>query len=409
MIKYCKFCKTELDIPFLDLGNQPLCNNFVNSGLKHIPDELFPLEVYFCSNCKLTQLAHDIPPSKIFNNYHYLSSYSQSWLNHARNYSQKIIKRFNLNANSFVAEIASNDGYLLQNFLESNIPCIGIEPAKNIAKISEKKGIKTIDSFFSYLLSNELVNNFGKADLVISNNVYAHVPDINDFTRGVKNFLKPSGVWTIEVPYLKELIENNQFDTIYHEHYFYFSIISLDSIMRLNKLKIFDVENLESHGGSLRLYITHDNNDQIHVNEIVENAIKHEIKLGFDNIEIYKNFKVKVEYIKNNLTQILVSNKKDGKTIAAYGAPGKGNTLLNYCNFDSSIIEFTVDKNPLKQNTFLPGSRIPVYHPEKLKELQPDLILILPWNLKKEIMNEINFIKFWNGKFIIPIPHPQII
>ncbi|MFZ1289600.1 MAG: class I SAM-dependent methyltransferase [Melioribacteraceae bacterium] len=409
MKKLCKFCKSDLGKPFLDLKNQPLCNNFVNIENSQLKDELYPLEVFFCSNCKLVQLAHEINPEKIFNNYSYLSSYSQTWIEHAKKFSQKVIEKFNLNNNSFVVEIASNDGYLLTNFVQKNIPCIGIEPAKNIAEISESKGIKTIDDFFTLFLSQEIVRNFGKADLIISNNVYAHAPNIKDFTYGVKNLLKENGIWTIEVPYLKSLIENNQFDTIYHEHYFYFSVISLNSIMNSNELKIYDIEKLESHGGSLRLYITHKNNNSIAENHIVFKFIQDEKNEGFERINTYTDFNYKVNFVRTKLTDLLHSLKKDGKTISGYGAPGKGNTLLNFCNIDSTLINFTVDKNPLKQNTLLPGSRIPVYPLEKLKEKKPDYVIILPWNLKREIMEEISFIKSWGGKFIIPIPNPQII
>ncbi len=406
--KKCKFCNSELGSPFLDLGCQPLCNNNIPFKNVTISEEKYPLEVYFCSSCYLVQLAHSIAPEEIFSDYTYLSSYSESWLKHASEYSKKIIKNYNLNENSFVVEIASNDGYLLKNFVKEKIPSLGIEPANNVAKIARKSGINTVNNFFTNNLSKSIVKDFRKADLIIANNVFAHVPNITDFTKGVKNLLSENGVFTLEFPYLKNLIENNQFDTIYHEHYFYYSLLSLTNILDYHELKIFDIDELKTHGGSLRVYVTHKKSRIYQTTKKLNTFLQKEIELGLNKSEFYYNFNNKIKTIKENLITFLIKLRKEGKKIAGYGAPGKGNTLLNYCGISTDLIDFTVDRNPLKQNTFLPGSRIPVYNTEKIKDDKPDYILVLPWNLKEEIINSLNYVKDWQGKFIIPIPEVTI-
>ncbi len=407
--KYCKFCGSILQNPFLDLGIQPLCNNNIKFSRASITEKKYPLQVYFCSSCFLVQLAHNINPNDIFNDYTYLSSYSQTWLNHAKEYSKNIIKKYKLSKHSFVVEIASNDGYLLRNFLSKEIPALGIEPAENALIEANKIGINTLPKYFTYNLSNTIKQNYGSADLIITNNVYAHVPEINDFTKGIKNLLKDTGIWTIEFPYLRNLIELNQFDTIYHEHYFYFSILAVNNILKKHNFKIIEIEKLTTHGGSLRLHVTHQENPNYFESDDVYNYLNEEKKIGIMSPKYYKHFKDKVERIKENLKNTLNEIKKSGKSIIGYGAPGKGNTLLNYCDITAKQISFTVDKNPLKQNTFLPGSRIPVYTIDKIKEFKPDYILILPWNIKDEIIRQIDYIKSWNSKIIIPIPEVKII
>lgn len=407
--KYCKFCGSQIHNPFLNLGTQPLCNNNIKFSKAFITEKNYPLQVYFCPSCFLVQLTHNINPNDIFNDYTYLSSYSQTWLNHAKEYSKKIIKKYKLSKQSFVMEIASNDGYLLRNFLKAEIPCLGIEPAENALIEANKIGINSLPEYFTYELSNSIKKDHGKADLIITNNVYAHVPKIIDFTRGIKNLLKSTGIWTIEFPYLRNLIQLHQFDTIYHEHYFYFSVVAVNNILKNHKFKIIEIEELFTHGGSLRLHVAHLENPKYSESKELMKYLDEEKNLGMMSPKYYENFNDKVETIKEDLNNTLNKIKKSGKSIIGYGAPGKGNTLLNYCKITSDQLSFTVDKNPLKQNTFLPGSRIPVYTIDKIKEFKPDYILILPWNIKDEILKEIDYIKSWNCRVIIPIPEVTII
>lgn len=405
----CKFCGNELKKSFLDLGMQPLCNNNIKNDAADKPEMHYPLDVYVCSKCYLVQLNHNILPEKIFSDYTYLSSFSSTWLEHAKSYCENIISTLDLNSDSFVIELASNDGYLLQNFKDANIPCLGIEPAGNVAKIAQNKGINTLNKFFSSDFADELVQNDKKADLVIANNVFAHVPNINDFVLGVKKLLSKNGVLTIEVPYLKNLINFNQFDTIYHEHIFYYSVSTLSRILKFHDLSVYNVEELNTHGGSLRIYVKHTENNEISIDSNVETILQDEDKYGLNSLAYYDDYAKTIECLKMKLIDTLLQIKKSGKRAIGYGAPGKGNTLLNYCGIKSDLLEFTVDKNPIKQDTLLPGSRIPVYEVSKVKDVKPDYIMILPWNLKEEIMAEINFVKDWNAKFIIPIPNVEII
>lgn len=405
----CRFCNSKLEFEFINLGMQPIANSIISIKETIAEEVYYPLKVFVCSNCFLVQSGYDIPPNHIYKEYPYFSSYSESWLQHAKTYSQMIKGKLNLNKNSFVVEIASNDGYLLKNFKDFQIPYIGIEPSENIAEYAITNGINTICDFFTYNLSKEISRKYGKADLIIGNNVFAHVPNINDFVCGIKNLLAPNGVLTLEFPYLKNLIDLNQFDTIYHEHFFYYSLLSATNILESQGLKIFDIEELITHGGSLRLYATHIENNRYKISEKLKKKMQEELKLKYNDLEIYKSFKEKVYKTKFKILNVLIDIKTKNKSIAAYGAPAKGNTLLNFCGISVDFIDFTVDKNPLKQNTLLPGSHIPVLNPEVIYHKKPDYILILPWNLKNEIMNQLSEIRSWNGKFIIPIPEIEIL
>jgi len=405
----CRFCNTFLNEEVIDLGMQPPCNANVSFEDAGKSEQYFPLKVYICSNCYLVQVVHDLTPSEIFNNYTYFSSYSSSWLEHAKIYSQKMKSELNLNRSSFVVEIASNDGYLLKNFNEEGIPCLGVEPAQNVAKVALNSGINTVNEYFSTKISTKIESNYRKADLIIANNVLAHVPDINDFVRGIKNLLSNEGVSTIEFPYLKNLFDLNQFDTIYHEHFFYYSVSSVSKILNFHKLSIVDIEELNTHGGSLRLFVKHLDENHPSVSKKVEDMLKVEKEMGVDSFRFYQNFNARIQQLKNNLLKVLIDIKEKGMSISGYGAPGKGNTLLNYCGIRSDLVSFTVDRNPAKQNTFLPGSRIPVFDPKKIKMKKPDYILILPWNLQDEIMSELNYVQEWGARFIIAIPNVKIL
>ena len=405
----CRFCGFALKKIFIDLGKTPLANSYLKSSQIKKLEKKFPLKVFICKNCFLVQLKEYESPKEIFGEYAYLSSYSKSWLKHAEDYVSMMVKRFNFNKKKLVIEIASNDGYLLQYFQKKKIPTLGIEPAQNVAKIARRKGISTINEFFGVKLAKTLIDEKKMADLIIGNNVLAHVPNINDFVEGIKLILKPNGIATIEVPHLLKLIEQNEFDTIYHEHFSYFSLITAKKIFEYHGLKIFDVEELSTHGGSLRLYITHFDNNQINKSTEVDLIIEKEKKFGLTQINTYENFSKNIIQIKINLLNFIEKTKKNSKTLVCYGAPAKGNTLLNYCGLSKTQIDYTVDKNPSKQNLFLPGTHIPIFSPEKIKETKPDFILILPWNLQEEILNELNYVKSWGCQFIISIPEVKVL
>jgi hypothetical protein len=404
----CRFCNYDLNTIFIDLGSSPLANSYLKKN-DFLKEKFYSLCTFLCQNCFLVQLKELETPENIFSDYAYFSSFSTSWLKHAKDYVDMIIPRLSLDKNSLVVEIASNDGYLLQNFIGKNIPVMGIEPAQNIAKESIKKNIPTLTNFFDSQLAKNLVSENKTADLIIGNNVFAHIPCLNDFIIGLKILLKPTGIITLEFPHLLQLMKNNQFDTIYHEHFSYFSLITVKKILEHHGLKIFDVEELTTHGGSLRLFITHFNNDQ--VNETLESnlVIEEEKKFGLTQIDTYEKFLKNIIKIKTSLTNFIENAKKDSKHIICYGAPAKGNTLLNYCELSKNQIDYTVDKNPSKQNLFLPGTHIPIFSPDKIKETKPDFILILPWNLKEEILNELEYVKSWGCKFIIPIPEVKVL
>jgi|APSaa5957512493_1039668.scaffolds.fasta_scaffold20824_2 hypothetical protein len=404
----CRFCNSDLNQIFVDLGQSPLANSYIKKN-DFENENTYPLCAYLCENCLLVQLEEIQSPEHIFSDYAYFSSFSSSWLSHAQDYVEMITKRFSLNNHSLVIEIASNDGYLLQNFVKKNIPILGIEPARNVAKAAIEKNIPTQVEFFDSTLAKDLTKNGKYADLIIGNNVLAHVPCLNDFISGLKILLKPSGIITLEFPHLLQLMKNNQFDTIYHEHFSYFSLLSLQKILSFHGFQIFDVEELSTHGGSMRIFITHLENKSIQTNKNVEQLILKEKEFGLDKLETYKKFSENVLHVKSKLINFFNDAKQNSKKIVCYGAPAKGNTLLNYCNITSDLVEYTVDKSPHKQGMFLPGTHIPIYDPKKIKETKPDYVLILPWNLKEEIMKQLDFIRNWNGKFIVPIPEVKIL
>jgi len=406
--KHCRFCNSLLSKTFLNLGTSPLSNSYLNSEQLTLKESFFPLHAFVCQKCFLVQLEEFQTPKDIFSNYVYFSSYSTTWLEHAKDYVKMMISRFKINIENNVIEIASNDGYLLQFFQEKNIPVLGIEPAKNVAKIAKKKGIPTMNKFFGEKTAIELFESKKKADILIGNNVLAHVPNLNDFIKGLKILLNSGGVITLEFPHILQLIQYNQFDTIYHEHFSYFSFITLQKILAFHKLNIFDVEELSTHGGSLRIFVCHDD-DEFLISNNVELLIQKEQKFGLDKIETYVNFQQNINHLKNSLHKFFVSTKKENKTIVGFGAPAKGNTLLNFCKIGTNFLDYVVDNNPHKQGLFLPGTHIPIFSPQKIYETKPDYLIILPWNLKNEIIEQTNFIKEWGGKHVLLIPEIEII
>ena len=405
----CRFCGTELKHTFIDLGMSPLCESYLSENELNQMEPFYPLHLYVCGNCFLVQIQEYVKPGDIFSEYAYFSSYSQSWLEHAKNYCDNMIDKFGINKNSYVVELASNDGYLLQYFVESKIPVLGIEPAANVAKVAEEKNINTIVEFFTEELAKDIVRDHKKADLIIGNNVLAQVPDLNDFMKGVKILLAPNGIITFEFPHLIQLVKQRQFDTIYHEHFSYFSFYTIEKIFLYHGLKIFDVEKLTTHGGSLRIYGCHVDDSTKSISNNVDRLRDNEITEGITNLEYYANFQENIFTIKREILDFFIGAKKNNKKICGYGAPGKGNTLLNFCGIRTDFLAFTVDKNPYKQGKFLPGTHIPIYPPEKIAEYKPDYIFILPWNLKNEIINQLGFTGKWGAKFVIPIPKIEIV
>ena len=404
----CRFCNESLTNIFVDLGISPLSNAFLKKEMLDDLEKKHPLCAYVCDNCFLVQLPEFEKPESIFEDYAYFSSYSSTWLQHAKDYVEMIIPRLSLNENSIVIEIASNDGYLLQNFIEKNITVLGIEPAQNIAKAAMEKNIPTLTKFFNSQLAKDLVKEGKKADLIIGNNVLAHVPCLNDFIIGLKILLKPNGVITLEVPHLLQLMQNNQFDTIYHEHFSYFSVITLEKIFSTHGFIIFNVEEISTHGGSLRIYVKDVKNNEFLVNSSVERIIKKEIECGLTDISTYTNFGEKIKNIRKAIKEFFDLAKNENKNIVGYGAAAKGNTLLNYCEIGKEFMDYVVDRNIHKQGLYLPGTHIPVKNPKEILNTKPDYLVILPWNLKDEIMNQWNFIKQWGGKFVTLIPDVEI-
>lgn len=404
----CRFCHTELKDTFVDLGMSPLSNAYIKPENLQSKENFYPLHTYVCPKCFLVQLEQFESPEDIFSDYAYFSSYSDSWLKHAKEYVDMMIEKFQISTKSKVIEIASNDGYLLQFFKEKNIPVIGVEPAKNVAIQAVKKGISTISKFFGRELANELKTANIGADLLIANNVLAHVPDINDFVAGMKDILKPEGIITFEFPHLLKLMTENQFDTIYHEHFSYLSLIAVKKILNNHGIAIFDIEKLKTHGGSLRVYAKHIEDITKEVSTNVDKIINEEVIAGFENIDTYKEFSKNVERTKRNILDFLIKCKNEGKQIVGYGAPAKGNTLLNYCGVGKDFLDYTVDRSPHKQGLFLPGSHIPIFSPDKIIETKPDYVVILAWNIKEEVMQQMEMIKEWNGKFVTLIPQVEV-
>ncbi|HKJ41579.1 MAG TPA: class I SAM-dependent methyltransferase [Sunxiuqinia sp.] len=406
----CRFCSKELEFSVVDLGMSPLCQKHVKPEHANEMEKFYPLHAYVCTNCWLMQLEEFASPDEIFaDEYAYFSSYSDSWLEHARKYTDKMIGRFGIDKNSLVVEIASNDGYLLQWFNQKNVPVLGVEPAGNVAEVAKEKGIRTEVKFFGQKVAAQLAEKYGKADLLLGNNVLAHVPDINDFVAGMKEMLNKNGVITMEFPHLQRLIEGNQFDTIYHEHFSYLSFVAVNRIFTRHGITLFDVEELPTHGGSLRIFGRHAEDMSKEITGRVVDLLEREIELGFESLDFYNAFEEKVKETKRKLLSFLIEAKRNGKTVVGYGAPGKGNTLLNYCGVRTDFLDYTVDRSPHKQGNYLPGSRIPIYHPDMIKETKPDYILILPWNLKDEITKQHNYVRDWGGKFVVPIPEVEIL
>lgn len=405
----CRFCGKILEQTCVDLGMSPLCESYIDSNQQNQVEPFYPLHVYVCDNCFLVQLEEYVSSEDIFREYAYFSSYSEDWLKHSKAYVEKMIAHLNLDQDNLVVEVASNDGYLLQYFVENKIPVLGIEPAENVAKVAIEKGVDTVPEFFGEQLAGKLKEEGRCADLLLGNNVLAQVPDINDFVKGMKNLLKPQGVITMEFPHLMCLIEENQFDTIYHEHFSYFSFYTAEKIFSKHGLILFDVEQLPTHGGSLRIYACHDNDESKCISKRVMDLREKESSAGIDSLDYYAKFQENVAETKRKILEFLIDEKRNGKTIVGYGAPGKGNTLLNYCGIRTDFIDYTVDRNPYKQGKYLPGTHIPILGPEQIKKTKPDYLFILPWNFKKEIMTQEAYIREWGGQFVIPIPELTII
>jgi 2-polyprenyl-3-methyl-5-hydroxy-6-metoxy-1,4-benzoquinol methylase len=408
VVRGCRFCGAPLHDTFVDLGMSPLCESFLDESALNQMEPFYPLHVYVCHQCFLVQLQEYVSPEEIFREYAYYSSYSETWLEHARRYTEQILGHLGLTATSSVVEIASNDGYLLHYFRERGIPVLGVEPARNVAQVALQKGIPTVMEFFGTELASRLTADGQAADLLIGNNVLAQVPDLNDFVAGMKILLKPAGVMTLEFPHLMRLVEGNQFDTIYHEHFSYFSFLSVQAIFAAHGLALYDVEEIPTHGGSLRIYVRHDTDATKPTSSRVSALLARERAAGVETLEYYAAFEEQVRETKRELLRFLIAATGAGEAVVGYGAPGKGNTLLNYCGIRTDFLEYTVDRNPYKQGKYLPGSHIPIYDPEKIMATRPDYVLILPWNLKDEIMSQMAHILEWGGRFIVPIPTTRV-
>jgi SAM-dependent methyltransferase len=404
----CRFCGAALEHTFVDLGMSPLCQSFVSSDHLNHMEPFYPLTVYVCGKCFLVQLLEYVAPENIFSDYLYFASYSDTWLSHVKAYTDEMVKRFPITADSLVVEIASNDGYLLQYFVEKKVPVLGIEPAANVAAVAIQKGVPSLVKFFGSATARELAAAGKKADLLLGNNVLAHVPNINDFVSGMKILLKPQGVITMEFPHLMRLMEQNQFDTIYHEHFSYLSFSTVEKVFAAHGLTLFDVEELPTHGGSLRIYARHAEDTTKPVGSRVLELRTREQSAGYSKLETYSRFAEQVKETKRKLLEFLIRAKRSGKFIVGYGAPGKGNTLLNYCAIRTDFLDYTVDRSPHKQGKFLPGTRIPVCSPDRIRETRPDYLLILPWNLKDEIIQQTSYIREWGGQFVVPIPEVTV-
>lgn len=404
----CRFSGKPLKHTFADLGATPLANSYLTSEQVQAAEKFYPLHAYVCSDCLLVQLEEFESPDHIFSDYAYFSSFSDSWLRHAEAYAESMIKRFEFDRRHQIIEIASNDGYLLRYFKQRDIPVLGIEPAANVARAAEEQGIPTLVKFFGTATAEALVSEGVQADLLIGNNVLAHVPQLKDFIAGMKIVLKPGGIFTMEFPHLLQLMKQKQFDTIYHEHFSYFSFLTVEAIFNEQGLTLFDVEELPTHGGSLRIYGRHLEAEVPAVSPLVLELKRKETEAGLDRLETYLNFGEEVKETKRKLLSFLIEARDRGETVAAYGAPAKGNTLLNYCGVGTDFIDYTVDRSPHKQGMFLPGTHIPILHPDKIVESKPDYVLILPWNLKEEIIGQMSCIREWGGRFVVPIPEVQV-
>jgi SAM-dependent methyltransferase len=404
----CRSCGSSLPEPFLDLGMIPLVNSYRKPSELRAAETFYPLRVHLCDECQLAQLPEVLTPEEMFGDYTYFSSYSDSWLQHAADYCGEMVRRRGINGQHLVVEIASNDGYLLQHFAGRSIPVLGIEPAANVAAAAEEKGIPTITRFFGEETARHLASEGKTADLVIANNVLGHVPQLNDFARGLKILLRPEGLITIEVPHLLRLMAEKQFDTIYHEHLSYFSLHSVERLFAAHDLTVFDVDRIPTHGGSLRLHVGHSRERASAESPHLESVRRLEVEAGLTDPERYASFAGEVEEAKRRLLEFRTELKRQGKSIAGYGAPAKAAVLLNYCGVRSDFIEYTVDRSPHKQGHFLPGTFIPIHHPDRIRETRPDYLLILPWNLKDEIMEQMSVIRDWGGRFLVPVPEVRV-
>ncbi len=405
----CLGCERPLTHTVVDLGMHPPCESYVAPEDARAMEPTWPLRVYVCDRCFLVQLPPDVDPQSIFEEYAYFSSYSSSWLQHAERYATEITERLGLDERSFVVELASNDGYLLRNFVAAGIPALGVEPAANVAQAAIDQGVPTLVEFFTTELGLRLAKERGPADLICGANVLAQVPPIHDFFGGVRALLAPDGVFTFEFPHLLRQMESTQFDTIYHEHYLYLSLLALEPILARQRLRLFDVEELATHGGSLRVFGTRVEDDSHAATPRVEAIRRAESQAGLGTLDGYRRFAASVEEVRHALLTLLIGLRRDGKRVAAYGAAGKGNTLLNYCGVGPDLVEYVVDHNPYKQGRLLPGSRIPIHAPARLRETRPDYVLILPWNLREEILAEHAYVSEWGGRFIVPIPRPEVV
>ncbi|MGH8601887.1 MAG: methyltransferase domain-containing protein [Gammaproteobacteria bacterium] len=404
----CRFCSEALSHTFVDLGMSPLCQTHVTHETLNRMEPFYPLRAYVCSRCFLVQLEEYVSPREIFSEYAYFSSYTDSGVKHAKEYTDLVSRRFGVDSRWKVMEIASNDGYLLQHFVNKGISVLGIEPAANVAQVAIEKRIPTTVRFFGEDTAGNILSEYGHANLLLGNNVLAHVPKLNDFVAGMKILLSPDGVITMEFPHLMQLVENNQFDTIYHEHFSYLSFYTVEQVFAAHRLRLFDVDEIATHGGSIRIYARHEENSALAVTERVEELREREVKKGYAQLSTYFAFTERVKKTKRKLLEFLIAAKSTDKSIVGYGAPGKGNTLLNYCGIRQDFLDYTVDRSPYKQGKFTPGTHIPICHPDKIKETRPDYVLILPWNLKKEIMSAAGNIREWGGKFVVPIPEVEV-
>ncbi|MGH7790366.1 MAG: methyltransferase domain-containing protein, partial [Candidatus Binatia bacterium] len=404
----CRLCSTPLRHTVVDLGTTPLCESYVSAAAYNEPEAFYPLHALVCGVCYLVQIEQLVSPESVFAEYAYFSSYSDTWVAHARGFASAARQRFGLTVQHFVVELGSNDGYLLQHFAADGIPVLGVDPAANVAAAARDRHLDTDVAFFGLTVARRLAAR-RRADLIVANNVLAQVPDLHDFVAGIALLLAPAGVVTIEVPHVLRLLEGNQFDTIYHEHFSYFSLHAAERLFAHHDLRCFDVEELTTHGGSLRLYLCHGTDPMQRDTAAVAGLRRRERDAGLLRLDTYAGFAARARETKRRLLEFLIDAARRGHRIAGYGAPGKGNTLLNYCGVGTDFIAYTVDRNPYKQGKYLPGSRIPVYAPERIAETKPDYLFILPWNLKDEIIEQMSFIRAWGGRFVVPIPEPQVI
>ena len=406
---HCRFCEAPLGHLLVDLGMSPLCESYVPAEKLNSMEPFYPLHVYVCDTCFLVQLEEYVAPKDIFTEYAYFSSYADTWVEHAKRYADLAVERFTLDSRSFVVEIGSNDGYLLQHFVSKGIRALGIDPAANVAAAARQRGVQTLVEFFGAAVALEVAEDEGHADLIVANNVLAQVPDLHDFAAGLAILLQRHGVATIEVPHLLQLMEQNQFDTVYHEHFSYFSFMTAAKIFAHHGLRCFDVDELATHGGSLRLYLCRDNDSTRITGPAISELEAKERDAGLDRLESYAAFAERVKDTKRTILAFLIDAKRRGRTVVGYGAPGKGNTLLNYCGVRTDFIDYTVDRNPYKQGKFLPGTRLPIRHPDAIAQTKPDYLFILPWNFKDEIMEQMRGIRDWGGQFVVPIPELRVI